>query len=360
MRKTAEQLAWHILLKIAAVDPAIAAQVKRVAKKMGVEVPTAAEMDAMFPAGWEKHNKDWPGVWQESSGFREWQSTAKQQPSIPKNKPKQQYTPEQEEANRRYDAEAKKTNPGASSKGYSGSKARSSNPYESDWESNWNSYQDTPYNEQEKQNQQRYEQAKREAQEAQEAQEARSKKYREEYGAEAAARNAEWDAERQEINDEIGRNDAAYTATRDARSRVSNLRNRAARFGMGIPISMGLAGASIGGEIKDDKYRDPFLSLVGAGAGTSAGYGLAQSINADRLSSSIKTIPRTVPKGFEAVGPHTPVRAAPSAIAGGLIGTGLGYGLSRLIGNTYYGDKKNKMKKAASEIAASVLRHVGP
>jgi len=77
MRKLANHIAWSVLLKYAAVDPEMRARLKTVAKQMKVPVPTEAELEKMFPRGWEKLNPDHPGVWQESPGFRDWQSKVK-------------------------------------------------------------------------------------------------------------------------------------------------------------------------------------------------------------------------------------------------------------------------------------------
>lgn len=50
---------WDMLVKLGAVDPTIKSYVARVAKKIGVDPPSAAELEEMFPPGWEKTTPSW-------------------------------------------------------------------------------------------------------------------------------------------------------------------------------------------------------------------------------------------------------------------------------------------------------------
>lgn len=76
MIKCAARISWDVLLKIAAVDPAIADRVRRVAERMKYEVPSQAELDAMFPSGWEKTAPSWQSQF-ESSDWLKGQNTQK-------------------------------------------------------------------------------------------------------------------------------------------------------------------------------------------------------------------------------------------------------------------------------------------
>lgn len=66
MRKTANQIAWEVLIKIAVVDPVIAEHVKRVAKRMNYQTPSKKDLDAMFPKGWEKKSPSWQTQFEKS------------------------------------------------------------------------------------------------------------------------------------------------------------------------------------------------------------------------------------------------------------------------------------------------------
>jgi hypothetical protein len=66
MRKTANQIAWEVLIKIAVVDPVIAEHVKRVAKRMKYQKPSKKDLDAMFPKGWEKKSPSWQTQFEKS------------------------------------------------------------------------------------------------------------------------------------------------------------------------------------------------------------------------------------------------------------------------------------------------------
>lgn len=67
---------WDMMLKWAAVDPTIASHVKRVARRMKYDVPTDAEIEAMFPKGWEKNSPSWQAQFEKSQWLKE-QNTAK-------------------------------------------------------------------------------------------------------------------------------------------------------------------------------------------------------------------------------------------------------------------------------------------
>jgi hypothetical protein len=60
---------WSVMLKLAALDPSIADNVKRVAKRMGVDPPSASELENMFPKGWESASS---GSWQAQLEKSDW------------------------------------------------------------------------------------------------------------------------------------------------------------------------------------------------------------------------------------------------------------------------------------------------
>ena len=67
---------WDMMLKWAAVDPTIASHVKRVAKRMGYASPSDADIEGMFPKGWEKNSPSWQSQFEKSEWLKG-QNTAK-------------------------------------------------------------------------------------------------------------------------------------------------------------------------------------------------------------------------------------------------------------------------------------------
>jgi len=67
---------WDMMLKWAAVDPTIASHVKRVAKRMGYASPSDADIEGMFPKGWEKSSPSWQSQFEKSEWLKD-QNTAK-------------------------------------------------------------------------------------------------------------------------------------------------------------------------------------------------------------------------------------------------------------------------------------------
>ena len=59
MNKTAAQITWEVLIKLAAVDPSIRENIRRVARRMDVRMPSNRELDRMFPKGWERTSPSW-------------------------------------------------------------------------------------------------------------------------------------------------------------------------------------------------------------------------------------------------------------------------------------------------------------
>lgn len=63
---------WAVLIKLGAVDPTVAKNVARVAKRMGVKAPSRSELKKMFPPGWEAaNNGSWQAQFEQSDWLRD-------------------------------------------------------------------------------------------------------------------------------------------------------------------------------------------------------------------------------------------------------------------------------------------------
>lgn len=337
MYKTADQISWNVLLKAAASEggnPALwRRMVDRIAKSKGMPPPTNAEFAEMFPPDFSTSSKTMEDAIQGSKWF---------------NKPT--------------------SSSSTSSAGYNPS---SSNPYTG-------SYQDSPYSRwSETASERKARWAKEDStraseqnakwtkdyQEKAKAQDAERKaryaknqeQWEKEYQQEAQESQKRWDTQAKERQAGYDRSSAAQTEKWKYRDQAYALDDIANFYGKAVPVGLGIGGLAVGSAIEDKEQRDPFMGITGAGVGASAGYGRVQQLNADRLRGAINEVPFTVDEGFKTLRPYNKVKAAPHTIAGGLVGLGLGLGGSHLIQKAFYDNDKQPQRKAASEIAASVL-----
>lgn len=363
MYKTAEQISWNVLLKAAASEggnPELwRKMVDRIAKSKGMPAPTDAEFAEMFPPDFSTSSKTLEDAIQGSKWFNK--ANAGPSASSPSSNPYADYNPrsssrqysspfddffsrynQQARQNSNWDETASERKArwaredaerASKNKAYSNSWEAESADFNADYEAR---------------------QARAEARKAeQQARDAQWEKNRQQRARESAEREAAY----QEKQRSYGRSRAASNEANKYYDQARGMKNRAAAYTAGLPTALGMSGLAIGAATEDKDKRNVIMGGTGAGAGASMGYGSVLEENANRFRRAIKNVPFSVDEGFQVLEPYSKMKAAPHTVMGGLLGLGLGLGGSHLIQKAFYDQKKPPMRKAASEIAASILRN---
>lgn len=321
--------------------------VDRIAKSKGMPSPTDAEFAEMFPPDFSTSSKTLEDAIQGSKWFNK--ANAGPSASSPSSNPYADYNPRSSSSSRQYSSPfddffsqsdretasqrkarwAKEDAERASkNKAYSNSWEAESADFNADYEAR---------------------QARAKAREA--ASDAQWEERRQRQTRESADREKAY----QEKQKGYSRSTAASTESNKYYDQARGMKNRAAAYTAGLPTALGMSGLAIGAATEDKDKRNIIMGGTGAGAGASMGYGSVLEENARRFRNAIKPIPFSVDEGFQVMKPYNKMKATPHTVMGGLLGLGLGLGGSHLIQKSFYDQKKRPMRKAASEIATSVL-----